>query len=35
MNLADFRIVFESDVNTRMPAIDQRSAHRGPIDLTR
>lgn len=34
MNFADLRIVFKPDVKTRMNTIDQRRAHRRPIDLS-
>lgn len=34
VNLADLGVIFESDVESRVEAIDERRAHRGPVDLT-
>ncbi len=33
MNLANLWIVFQPNVNTWVPAINERRAHRGPVDL--
>lgn len=33
MDLSDFRVVFEANMNARVPPVYERRAHRCPIDL--